>query len=72
MKYLKEDAKHEKKFQLLEDLAKALDISISIISNQIHITIDNHEYVLMDNESRDYCTEFPRVFDSEKMLLCSD
>ena len=70
MKYLKEDAEHEKAFQKLEDLAK--ELNISIISDQIHVTIDNCEYVLMDSESHDYCNEFPRVFDSEKMMLYAE
>jgi hypothetical protein len=69
MRCLKQDAKHEKVLQALEDFMSENKISLSYGCNGFIIVIENKTYNVCDIENHTECQHLPRTFDSERMIV---
>lgn len=68
MKVLKEDSPDGKLMQQLDDWLQQHNILINTMS-EITITINDHEYRLIDVENMDVVLSLPRKFNTERLAL---
>ena len=67
MKAARLDSTYEKIVQEVEELMRSRGVSISA-NNSYTISVNDREFRVM-NESRDDSTEFPRLFDNERLII---
>ena len=67
MQILKEDSVDGKLMQQLDDWLEQHNIQINTMS-EITITINDHEYRLIDVENNDAVVTLPRFFDTERLV----
>ena len=68
MHILEEDSVDEKLMQQLDDWLEQHNIQINTMS-EITITINDHEYRLIDVENNDAVVTLPRKFDTERLTV---
>jgi hypothetical protein len=69
MKMFKKDSELEKKVQQVEKLMKELGIQLHYGYRGLKIVTEHGSYPIRDTESSDTSVQFPRAFESERLIV---
>lgn len=71
-----EDSELSKKVEQVEDLMNKLNLTLTVFDDRfvVYDTTDGHhaEAVLVNTETNEFSTSFPRIFESERLGIPGD
>lgn len=70
-KMLKQDSPYEQKLQQIETLMDKLGVQITVYGSGMTVSFgkDKRDYWIEDTESGERTLSFPRMFDTERLIL---